>query len=87
MAEKRLQILFQTSSLFLDGEEDELKPIVRAFTIGLQGGMNMPTIIWSDTYCICLQYVVAMIITDQPRKQEEEDEPWKRSLRPDDNEE
>jgi hypothetical protein len=34
-----------------------------------------------------LQYVVAMIITDQPRKQEEEDEPWKRSLRPDDNEE
>jgi hypothetical protein len=90
MSKKRLQILFQSTSIFLEGEEDNLKSMIRSYTIAAQAGTSHQTIMWSDTYCICLQHVVGMLLVDIPadqRKQEEEDEPWRSSLRPDNEDE
>lgn len=99
MAVKRLFVLFEGNSLHIDAEEDELQKVMKMFVTAKQSGqLNNSSVIWSGNYCICLDKVVSMAIgpagaTPQEqiiqimRKETEQDEPWKQSLRPDSEEE
>jgi hypothetical protein len=99
MVVKRLSVFFEGNSLHIDAEEEELRKVIKLFVAGKQTGqVSSNAIIYGDDYCICLDKVVSMAIgsagpTPQEeivrimKKETEDDEPWKKSLRPDEEDE
>jgi hypothetical protein len=98
MAVKRLSVFFEGNSLHIDSEEDDLRKVIKFFVTGKQTGqLGSNSLIYGDNYCICLDKVISMAIgsagpTPQEeivrimKKETEDNEPWKKSLRPDNEE-
>jgi hypothetical protein len=100
MLSARLTIIFRTNSWSIEGEKSNLVQLLKMYTAAKQTeqlGGPAQQLVWGENFCICMHEVVAMMlgpITSNPqeealklmRKQLGEDEPWRDSLKPDEDE-
>jgi hypothetical protein len=79
MSKKRLAFVFSGTVFYINVDEQDARKWLNHYLALKRAGQVSPgNMIWGDTWCVCLDKVVAVFITENEAGA---DEPWRESLR------